>query len=115
MPRVSARSSSKLPMSKRPTQDSAGTSARRSRRPVKKTKTVKATGKGSRDASGERAKKLDRLLANVESKLDNGDFKASIGDFVRLLQLRKELEEERPREITVRWVEPSGEEHVSVT
>ena len=40
----------------------------------------------------------------------NPDFKVSIGDFVRLLQLRKELEQELPREITVTWVEPSGME-----
>jgi hypothetical protein len=58
--------------------------------------------------------RLDRLLNALESKLEDAKFKPSVGDFVRLLQLRKEMEEERPREITVTWVEPSEEENAPV-
>ncbi len=58
----------------------------------------------------EKVLRLDQLLQSVEAKLSDKEFKASVGDFVRLLQLRKEIEEERPREIVVRWVEPSSEE-----
>ncbi len=61
--------------------------------------------------SRERSKKLDQLLASIERKLSEGDYKASIGDFIRLLHVRKELEDEKPREITITWVEPSGEEN----
>lgn len=32
--------------------------------------------------------------------------KASLGDYIRLVQLRKELEEDEVREIKVTWVEP---------
>ena len=63
----------------------------------------------------QKAEIVDGLLQNMEEKLQEPEFKASIGDFIRLLQLRKELEEERPREITVRWVEPSEKEDVVVT
>ncbi len=61
----------------------------------------------------ERLRKLDNLLQRIEEKLEQDDFKPTVGDFVRLLQLRKELEDERPREITVTWVEPSGDEDAS--
>ena len=59
------------------------------------------------DWTAEKRRKLDHLLESVQEKVESGEYKASIGDFVRLLQLRKEIEEERPREITVTWVEPS--------
>ena len=41
-----------------------------------------------------------------------GGAKGSITDLIRLLQLKKELEGERPRHISVRWIdacEPSTE------
>jgi len=71
---------------------------------------------GSGEAGGwaeERLRRIDSLLDMVEEKLGERNFRPSVGDFVRLLQLRKELEDERPREITVTWVEPSGDEDAS--
>ena len=55
----------------------------------------------------QKAKLIDEILRRVEAQLKDGDFRVSVGDFIRLLEMRKVLEEERPREITVRWVEPS--------
>lgn len=43
------------------------------------------------------------LLALQQSSRESGA-KASVSDLVRLLQLRKELDAERPRKITARWV-----------
>ena len=63
------------------------------------------------DWSRAKARRLDELIRKVESKLEDREFKASVSDFVRLLQLRKEIEEERPKEITVTWVEPSEKEN----
>jgi hypothetical protein len=63
------------------------------------------------DWGTEKARRLDELLQKVETKIGGNEFKASVGDFVRLLQLRKEIEDVRPKEITVRWVEPSEEEN----
>lgn len=70
-----------------------------------------ATADSEREWSRGKMEKLDKLLAVIEAKLVSGEYKASIGDFIRLLQLRKELEDERPREITITWVEPSREEN----
>ena len=36
--------------------------------------------------------------------------KGSIGDLIRLLQLRRELEEEKPRTVSARWIEDSCSE-----
>ena len=51
---------------------------------------------------------VEELLEKVEQKLGKGEVKASLGDYIRLVQLRKELEDEEPREIEVRWVDPEG-------
>ncbi len=67
------------------------------------------------DWGTEKARRLDRLLQKVETKIGGKDFRASVGDFVRLLQLRKEIEDVQPKEITVRWVEPSEEENAPAT
>ena len=67
------------------------------------------------DWLNQKAEVIDRLLSDIESQFQSYTYKASIGDFIRLLELRKELEEERPREITVTWVEPSETEDVRVS
>jgi hypothetical protein len=51
--------------------------------------------------------KVAKLLQRLEEKLEEETPKASLGDFIRLVQLEKELaDEETPREIKVTWVEP---------
>ena len=42
-----------------------------------------------------------------EIDAEKKELKGTLGDFIRLLQLEKELEDEQPKEIEVRWVEPS--------
>ena len=49
---------------------------------------------------------VEKLLKNVEKKLGGEGVKATLGDYIRLMQLQKELEEEDPRDITVTWVDP---------
>jgi hypothetical protein len=56
------------------------------------------------------ARVVKKLLKNVEKKLGGEDVKATLGDYIRLMQLQKELEEEDPQDITVTWVEPSSGE-----
>jgi hypothetical protein len=48
---------------------------------------------------------IDKLLQSIEQRIEKDELKATLGDFIRLLQLQKELEEEQPKEIEVRWVE----------
>jgi hypothetical protein len=56
--------------------------------------------------SGERAGVVKRLLKNVEKKLSGKEMKATLGDYIKLVQLQKELDEEQqPKEIKVTWVE----------
>ena len=46
-----------------------------------------------------------RLVEKIERQLDQTDAKGSIADYVKLLQLQKELEEKRIRRIEVKWVD----------
>ena len=56
--------------------------------------------------SGGRAGVLKRLLKIVETKLSGTEVKATLGDYIKLVQLQKEMDDERqPREIKVTWVE----------
>lgn len=45
------------------------------------------------------------IKAMKESLQTKGCEKGSLSDLIRLLQLRKELDVERPRRISVRWVD----------
>ena len=49
---------------------------------------------------------VEDLLKKMETKLGSADAKATVGDFIRLVQLSQELNDGEPREIKVTWVEP---------
>jgi hypothetical protein len=49
------------------------------------------------------------IRRNVEIKLKK-DAKATLGDYIRLVQLQKDLEDSDPGEIRVTWVEPKKTE-----
>ena len=53
---------------------------------------------------------VEKLLKNVEKKLAGKDVKATLGDYIKLVQLQTELEEEEPKDIKVTWVDPKPEE-----
>ena len=55
------------------------------------------------------ARVVEELLEKVEKKLTGNEVKATLGDYIRLVQLQKELEEEQPAEIKVTWIEPEKE------
>ena len=46
-----------------------------------------------------------RLIEKIEAQLDRTDAKGSIADFIKLLQIQKELEDKRVRRIEVKWVD----------
>ncbi len=52
---------------------------------------------------------LAKTIEQIEKRISADDFKPTVGDYVRLLQIEKEFEEETPKEITVTWVEPAPE------
>jgi hypothetical protein len=49
---------------------------------------------------------LTSVITKMEEQLNEKDFKPSLADFLRLVQLEKENGEEEPKEIKVTWVEP---------
>jgi hypothetical protein len=54
---------------------------------------------------GERAlRTVQKMLDVLESKIDS-DVKCSVADFIRLLQVERELMSEQVREIKVSWQE----------
>ncbi len=70
-----------------------------------------------RDAklSGGMAEAVNAAIRNIQGKLGNDDMKGSIPDLIRLLQLRKELTDTQPKQVTVRWIDicqttPANEE-----
>ena len=46
-----------------------------------------------------------RLIVKIEQQLDMTEAKGSIADYIKLLQLQRELEEKRIRRIEVKWVD----------
>ena len=62
------------------------------------------------EGAGSRARAVKNLLAKVEETMTTEPIKATLGDYIRLVQLHKELDEEEPKEIKVTWVEPEATE-----
>ena len=58
-------------------------------------------------------KVIYELVDKLGDKLKGDPSKASVGDYIRLLQIQKEIEEQEPREIQVTWIEPSTENPAS--
>ena len=46
------------------------------------------------------------MLLKLEKKVESGELKGTLGDYIRLIQLQKEMTPETPSEIRVTWVEP---------
>jgi hypothetical protein len=91
---VSSKTSSKT--------QSKSTAARR--KPAIKSK----AGTGTRTArAGGQAQAVKHMLTRIETKMKGDQMKATLGDYIRLVQLHKELDDESPKEIRVTWVEPA--------
>ena len=54
---------------------------------------------------------VKQAIRQIGEKIENNELKPTVGDFIRLLQLEKELLEETPKEIKVSWVEPDEAGH----
>lgn len=73
---------------------------------TRKGQTKKAEGDDTETGLTSRGK-VAKLLHRLEATMETDTPKASFGDFIRLVQLERELaDEETPREIRVTWVEP---------
>ena len=50
---------------------------------------------------------LDKAIVGIEKRFNAQDFKPTMGDYLKLLQMEIDLEQEEIKEIKVTWVEPS--------
>jgi len=48
-------------------------------------------------------------IGGIEKRLKDEKTPPTIGDYLKVMQLQKELEEEQPKEIKVTWVTPEPE------
>jgi hypothetical protein len=74
-------------------------------------------GKGERGESkdGSKTELVDEMIGRFKKELDANKVKMTVGDYIRLVQLRNELVEEEPKEIRVTWVEPTEKEYENKT
>jgi len=49
---------------------------------------------------------LERAIQSVEERIQAKEFKPTIAEFLKLVQLSKELAQDDVKEIRVTWVEP---------
>ncbi len=49
---------------------------------------------------------VDEAISKIGETLIKEPVKATIGDFIKLLQLQKELQDEHAKEIKITWIEP---------
>ena len=68
-------------------------------------KTVGSRNKGGPAETMARALAVKNLLQKVEDKMAKDDLKATLGDYIKLIQLSKEMEGEPKTEIKVTWIE----------
>ncbi len=68
-----------------------------------------ADGEAGEGGTESKQEIVRRLLAQIETKLKHETGKATVADFIRLLQLERELSEDEAKEVVVQWVEPAPE------
>jgi hypothetical protein len=50
---------------------------------------------------------LERIVADIEKQIQDENFKATTSEYLKLIQLQKEFDQDEAREITVTWINPS--------
>ena len=58
------------------------------------------------------AKLVAEAISGIEKRLLNQKDPPTIGDYLKLMQLQKDIEHEQPREIKVTWVEPESKKDI---
>jgi hypothetical protein len=65
------------------------------------------------EAAVSRQEAVDRLLDKLQTQLlTDMTVKGTVADYLRLLQVRREFADERPKEIEITWVNSLGREDV---
>jgi hypothetical protein len=58
---------------------------------------------------------LRSMIGKMEKEIKANTFKPTIGDYLKLVQFEKELQQDEVKEIRVRWVEPGNEDSSTET
>jgi hypothetical protein len=75
---------------------------------AKRTARPKKTGRRGRQKAAEL---VEQVLSKIEQKITADEIKPTVGDYLRLLQYREEIQDtEQPKEIRVTWVDPQTAE-----
>jgi hypothetical protein len=86
--------------------------AKRAGKPSAKRSASKKQAKPGPKCTAER-KRIENLVAEaisgIEKRLSDENAPPTIGDYLKVMQLQKEIEEEAPKEIRITWVEPEKE------
>ena len=76
--------------------------------------TTKAETEGTSSKRQKRkATLVSKVIDKIEKKLAANELKPTVGDYIRLLQLEQELDDEQPTEIKVSWIDPAEKDHAS--
>lgn len=81
---------------------------------AEKTMTAKKKPQDTKRTTNQ-AELLEKAIQSVEDRLNSNQVKATFADLIRLLQMRKELASEAPRQITVTWIDSCEMELVAET
>jgi len=49
---------------------------------------------------------LDKAISAMDKRIKDGSYKPSVAEYLKLLQLEQEFEQDEVKEIKVTWVEP---------
>ena len=50
---------------------------------------------------------LESVIGGIEKRIEEKDLKPTMAEYLKLLQMEQEFEQESPKEIKVTWVEPA--------
>jgi len=50
---------------------------------------------------------LEQIVADIEQQIKEDKFKATTAEYLKLIQLQKEFDQDEAKEITVTWINPS--------
>jgi len=55
---------------------------------------------------------LEKAILAVETKIKDEEFKPTVAEYLKLIQMEKELEQDDAKEIKVTWVEPAAKSKI---
>jgi hypothetical protein len=57
---------------------------------------------------------LQKAILKMEGEIQRDDFKTTIADYLKLVHLEQELDDDGPKEVRVTWVEPEKTEESKI-